>query len=390
MDVSKSIQETIEGYSFESIWELVRALNAIYDSDYWHSRLLPFFIERQMDFKRKSLFGTFDIFTLYISISEEKKIVIEIEFAEEQISNKKYWRTMIQSKQEAVELMPQLLKQFVTNLVNLLKQTTSQKIGIVAAEATNYIRNLNSYDALCILQYSAFGDRFVNEYLRGILSKESSSMIQKEWKDSNKHRMTHIFPLTAQLRKLGYSGYKDVPKDIVPWLENPSADELTKKMQTDPYGVPIDEVSAACKLFAEDIKRIIRAAPILPFDYIVYRGLSRPPILGSGWEKGFLSTSIYVQNAKEFTVSNGMYNCCLIAIQVPKGTPFLLIPKGFSYRRAENEVLFPPNTELEQIVPLPMIMEDTTITIYRIKKLELSGGKRKKQKTRRRNRKRVY
>ncbi len=393
--------EVIEGVSFTLPREIGMQINTLYDYEQWQVLLLPFSSVSERHPKYPGLWFAYDVFHIFVSIVPQTNnsaigagannnnkvgISFKIVFYPDRISSGKNDKTNVQTEEEGKKLKTSLLKNFKTTFLNLLKQSLQQSqqtrpihIENLQVEINNYVKNLNIYDELCLLQYSAFGDEFVNSYLRGTLNYYVNDIFAR-WQQSNQKQITHIFPLTAQLRKLGLYTKQTIPTNNdswISWLENPNNDEVTKKMQNNTLYISFEDIEKCCKQFAEDLTKIIAGAPKLPFDYVVFRGLTNKPSESEGFEKGFLSTSIDSSIAKKFTRREIDY-CCLMIIHVPKDTPFLLIPKSASFRKAEGEVLFPPNTKLEPVSKKRLLFNGIESYEYQMK--SSSGGRRRRTK----------
>lgn len=399
--------EVLEGVSFTLPREIGMQINTLYDSEQWQVLLLPFSYVKERHPKYPGLWFSYDVFHIFVSIVPETNnsaigagannnkvgLSFKIVFYPDRILSGKYDKTNVQTEEEGKKLKISLLKNFKTTFLNLLKQSLQQSqqtrpihIENLQVEINNYVKNLNIYDELCLLQYSAFGDELVNSYLRGTLNYYVNDIFAR-WQQSNQKQITHIFPLTAQLRKLGLYTKQTIPTNNdswISWLENPNNDEVTQKMQNNTLYISFEDIEKCCKQFAEDLTKIIAGAPKLPFDYVVFRGLTNKPSESEGFEKGFLSTSIDSSIAKKFTIREIDY-CCLMIIHVPKDTPFLLIPKSASFRKAEGEVLFPPNTKLEPLSKKRLVFNGIESYEYQMK--YSSGGRRRTKKTKQKRRK---
>jgi hypothetical protein len=323
-----------------------------------------------------------------IVVTEGNRIAIELFITNENATDD------AATNEEIKEQGISLLKNFVIAFNELLTSTESVKIETIKDDVKGYLMSIFKavprYE-LCLYQYSAFGDEIVNAYLRGYLFSLNANGVKTlndiitRWKSSGK-----IFPLTAQLHALGFV-HPAKPLEITStrvgdWLENPRNDDVSRLYGSGSKLFTDEQIEEACRLFVEDLNTIIQGAPKLPFDYVVFRGLlGYLPDVNGSWKAGFLSTSISSYVSKTFTY--GM--CCFMIINVPKGTPFLLIPQKYSYYTQEVEVLFPPNTQLT-LTNDSLSYKDINSFMYDMKSPVGMGGRRRRQTRKRKGRSRKY
>lgn len=417
------LKEYLDGTNYNYMSDIFSPIIRRNDEEYLSVKLLPFEkVSETHPISRVGHYYRYKYFDIVVSLEREdgtkirgirpfkeknipivptKGNQIVIELFVQRIGERKEEK---EKEERGIKEGPILLKNFVSALDSLMSSTESRKIEGIKKESEAYLINLfreKPYYELCLYQYSSHGDEIVNNYLRGNLfnlisnPKEASDTVLNaiidRWRASGK-----IFPLTSQMHRLGYASVGKPPMQITSinvgeWLGNPEIDEVTKLYRTQGRIPQEDEITAACELFVNDLKTIIQGAPKLPFDYVVFRGLTVDPPkvgeLGFVHELGFLSTSIYSSVSKKFTEGTGS----LMIINVPKDIPFLVIPQKYSYFRDEVEVLFPPNTQLTPLEHYDSAeYKHIKCFLYDMKAPNTTGGRRKRQTRKRKTRSRKY
>ena len=234
-----------------------------------------------------------------------------------------------------------------------------------------YIESLSTYDLYTLHGYSYKGDRLVNRYLQGLdtydgedigvtqnfgliplfpVYFQAESVINKlilEDVDISKifkiNNLKELIKISSRYTKLSTNIPRTRKLDRL-WLfvkfnwKNFHHSEkyiiiihLWKHLQLDVIGKVILK-------FAFDLDRIIKNAPVIKQDTVVYRGVSNDYYLSGSKNNfyqnvGFVSTTLDIFTAKTFTHEK----CCIQHITLKKGTHALLMM---------STSLFPPEKEI--------------------------------------------
>ena len=244
-------------------------------------------------------------------------------------------------------------------------------------EQNLYIQNLPFRSLCTILGYSHLGDGIVNNWRRGVLKPaDIAAMWQREELMSGHLYFPFFFQAVDELKAATYPVYssdkvitiKNVSKPFSKWVK----DVLSESGFTmyDQYMLLLNggkELTYefwvnVIKRYADELDKLILAAPKLKRQIVVWRGVKNDyHLTGDNKYKthkrgmyagvmysnnGFISTSMNIDSSFGFMQGQtrpkqGEVQCCLKRIVLTKGFPCLLMT-GVSYYN-EFEILLPDN-----------------------------------------------
>jgi hypothetical protein len=180
-----------------------------------------------------------------------------------------------------------------------------------------YINNLSPRDKHIIRAYTIYGDRFVNNYIRGTLSSEQIAILVYECRKTDEN------PFQYQHQdKYNLLGFPDKESDILEYIPK----------------------------FIDELKTIIINSPKLNKRIKVFRGLGDGEFIRRALEEHnnkyilnneFISTTFYLASASQFMKGD----CCLLELFIEKEVP-CLFTAHISRRRNEFEITLIPETKM--------------------------------------------
>jgi hypothetical protein len=184
----------------------------------------------------------------------------------------------------------------------------------------DYINNLSDRQKHILRSYTIYGDKFINNYLRGTLSQ---SLIDNILDDCIKYNEN---PFIYQHQDK--TGISEINEYYKKYLLN------------------------YIKTFIEELSHIIMQSPKLTKKIKVFRGLSDGDFLVQSLKQNtngkqyvinndFISTSFYLASAKNFMNND----CCLLDLTLEVNTP-CIFTAHISRRRNEFEITILPGTKM--------------------------------------------
>lgn len=179
-----------------------------------------------------------------------------------------------------------------------------------------YIHNLSDRQKHVLRAYTIYGDKFINNYLRGTLTRQLIGLLLDDCKRNNEN------PFLYQ--------HKD----------KTGSQEIDNEYQ--------ENILEYIDIFIKEITKIIKDSPKLEKEIKVFRGLKDGNFIVSSLQKNnkgrqflksddFMSTTMYLPSAAQFM--NG--DCCILELTLEIGTPCIFIA-SVSRRQNEFEILLPP------------------------------------------------
>lgn len=181
-----------------------------------------------------------------------------------------------------------------------------------------YINNLSPRDKHIVRAYTIYGDKFVNNYIRGTLTSTHIDILIHECKkaDENPFQYQH-------LDKYNITTFPEKESDILEYIPK----------------------------FIDELKIIIINSPKLNKRIKVFRGLRDGTHISQALEEkndkyiiqnDFISTTFYLASASQFMKND----CCLLELFIEKEVP-CLFTAHISRRRNEFEITLLPGTKMK-------------------------------------------
>lgn len=181
-----------------------------------------------------------------------------------------------------------------------------------------YINNLSSRDKHIVRAYTIYGDKYINNYIRGTLTPEQIDILMYECKKADEN------PFQYQHQdKYNIIAIPEKGSDILEYIP----------------------------IFISELKTIIINSPKLSKRIKVFRGLSDGVFIRQALERhndkyiihnDFISTTFYLASASQFMKDD----CCLLELFVEKEVP-CLFTAHISRRRNEFEITLLPGTKMK-------------------------------------------
>ena len=189
----------------------------------------------------------------------------------------------------------------------------------------DYLNQLSNRKRHIVRAYTIYGDKFINNFLRGLLTP-------------------HIINITlAKVERDNENPFMYQHQDATGKIE---IDEEYKK-----------NIITYIHYFIEEFKEIINLSPKLIKRITVFRGINDDQFLIDAMKHNntgnkyinyteFLSTSFYLSSSLQFIENS----CCILELHLEQSVPCLLTGH-FSRRRSEFEITFIPDTKMININP---------------------------------------
>lgn len=234
-----------------------------------------------------------------------------------------------------------LVKQHITKIM------TNKIDNIWFKDMDKYLRSLTTYDVMTLYGYTNHSQSWINAYLN------DRFMTRKQLKKfTTLFSSMRYFPWYVQMHKLISKAVatRNMMIDINgkrmrvnEWIATCSklskSDAYDKIMKIIPY-MKDEFLGEVCKLVASDLTRIIKGAPPLNKDLVVYRG--EPGEMDKEETKGYISCTLNRDVAQRYMRKN---TCCMKRIVIPAGTRCLFL-EGVSAFPKDFEILLDKNTKM--------------------------------------------
>jgi hypothetical protein len=242
----------------------------------------------------------------------------------------------------------------------ILAPYQTKRIHEWMAEQTNYLKS-NARISEIVRGYTFRGDRLVNDYIRGDVSRIGEIITAIH--DLDTRYPPPLFPLAYQItdryNELVVKGMVPEPK-----LEALFSDPTPGKEVLNPVKVRAlfmknygffkrrDILLPLINSFRKELNKIIKKSPKLGYELITFRGLKNENFLKPGtWSrvtKDFMSTSLSVKASSRFikdSVYGTTFGMMMYEVVIPPEVPCLYVSE-VSHFPHEQEVLLPHNLRL--------------------------------------------
>lgn len=291
----------------------------------------------------------------------------------------------------------------------LLAMRSGSRIKAWMKAQTDYIFDtLSIRERDILISYTRTGDVLVNNYLRGLLPSDMTTMLERTLEaESNNERMLRPVPLAYAI----YDRYPMLVRDkkikIADWGTGYPSDLLDEgnrsgtilsmdkvrhliRINMGFFGQRVNAIEFL-ELYYQDLRRIFERAPRLPEKLTVFRGIKSEKYLrGLTFRTpDFLSTSVSPDSAlTHFTevisdnrdIMKESYHCCVYELNVTESVPCMYL-QAISQFQSEYEVLIAPGAmvTLSDTVRIKYNLPITegVKTIEDIRRKILTGGARR-------------